>query len=178
MLARTSSRFILRSFVRAKTDAAVRPFRVLGLQQVAIGAIDKTPLTAFWEGLLGVPKINHYRSENENVDEDVLKLGVGPWACELDLMQPIDPNRAPKVHVPTLNHIGIWVDPLDKAVEHLTSQGVRFAPGGIRKGASGYNVAFVHPKGNQAFPLSSEGVLLELVQAPPEVIAAYDAVKK
>jgi hypothetical protein len=39
------------------------------------------------------------------------------------------------------------VDPIHAAVEHLTEKGVRFAPGGIRKGASGHLVAFIHPKG-------------------------------
>ena len=49
--------------------------------------------------------------------------------------------------MPALNHIGLWVDKLAIAVEHLQGQGVRFAPGGIRRGASGHNVAFIHPKG-------------------------------
>jgi len=160
---------------RAHCTAATRPFRVLGLQQVAIGALQKGPLSALWEGLLGVPKVGHYQSERENVDEDILSLGVGRWAVELDLMQPIDPGRSPKVNVPALNHIGIWVDQLDVAVEHLTAQGVRFAPGGIRKGASGHNVAFIHPRGSESHPHSGVGVLLELVQAPPDLIAAFDA---
>ena len=107
----------------------------------------------------------------KNVDEDILRLGSGSWAVELDLMQPLDPARAPKVHVPTLNHIGIWVDPLDAAVKYLEEQGVRFTPGGIRKGASGHEVCFIHPKGSDAMPRGGEGVLIELVQAPPEVIA-------
>ena len=94
---------------------------------------------------------------------------------ELDLMQPIDPAKAPKVHVPTLNHIGIWVHPLDKAVAHLEAQGVRFTPGGIRKGAAGHDVCFIHPKGNEAAPRGGEGVLIELVQAPPQVIATFDS---
>ena len=79
----------------------------------------------------------------------------------------------PKVHEPPLNHIGLWVDDLPMAVQWLSDQGVRFAPGGIRKGASGFDITFVHPKGNEEFPLSSEGILLELVQAPQEVIDAY-----
>ncbi|EOD22527.1 hypothetical protein EMIHUDRAFT_365499 [Emiliania huxleyi CCMP1516] len=89
-------------------------------------------------------------------------------------MQPLDPSRAPKVHVPPLNHIGLWVDPIEVAVESLTAQGVRFAPGGIRKGAAGHLVAFIHPKGSEAAPLCGEGILLELVQAPPEVVKAVD----
>ena len=49
---------------------------------------------------------------------------------------------------------------------------MRFAPGGIRKGAAGYDVCFIHPKGNEASPIGGEGVLIELVQAPPDVVAA------
>ena len=155
------------------STAAVKPFRVLGLQQIAIGALDKGPLSQLWTGLLGVPKIGDYKSEKENVDEDILLTGHGAYAVEIDLMQPLDPSRPPKVHVPTLNHVGLWVDDLEAAVAHLTEVGVRFAPGGIRAGASGHDVAFIHPKGNDSAPYSGEGVLLELVQAPPDVIAAH-----
>ena len=56
----------------------------------------------------------------------------------------------------------------------MTHEGVRFAPGGIRKGAAGHNVAFIHPKGNDASPISGNGVLIELVQAPKEVIDAFE----
>jgi len=105
------------------------------------------------------------------VDEDVLRLGNGPFAVEVDLMQPVDPNKSPKVHVPTLNHIGLWVHPLKDAVDYLTSKGIKFTPGGIRKGASGFDVCFIHPK-------SAEGVLLELVQPPPEVVEAFDKAAK
>jgi len=146
-----------------------RQFRVLGLQQVAIGSENKKDLDAFWGGLLGIKKVGTYRSEKENVDEDILVLGSGVNAVEIDLMQPIDPLKAPKVHIPALNHIGLWVDDLNEAVTTLTEKGVRFAPGGIRKGASGYNVAFIHPK-------SAVGVLVELVQAPDDVIKANSKV--
>eukprot|EP00341_Mesodinium_pulex_P015309 CAMPEP_0116960894 /NCGR_PEP_ID=MMETSP0467-20121206/46229_1 /TAXON_ID=283647 /ORGANISM="Mesodinium pulex, Strain SPMC105" /LENGTH=127 /DNA_ID=CAMNT_0004648703 /DNA_START=117 /DNA_END=500 /DNA_ORIENTATION=+ len=127
---------------------------------------------------MGVPKIGSYVSEKENVDEDILSLGVGPLSVELDIMQPIDPNKAPKVHVPALNHIGVWVDDIEAAYEVLTNKGVRFTPGGIRKGAAGHNVAFIHPKGNDQFPIGSQGVLLELVQAPPDVIEEFAKYQK
>jgi lactoylglutathione lyase len=150
-----------------------RPFRVLGLQQVAIGARDKNALRGLWIDLLGVPEVGTYRSEAENVDEDILhlgNLGTGHGLVELDLMQPIRPDKRPKVHEPALNHIGLWVDDLPAAVVWLTGKGVRFTPGGIRKGASGHDVCFIHPKPDAANPRSGEGVLIELVQAPPELI--------
>ena len=154
---------------------SVRPFRVLGVQQIAVGALDKGRLRTLWVELLGLTATGRYRSERENVDEDILALGLGPTRVEVDLMQPLDPAQKPAVHEPPLNHIGLWVDDLKAAVEWLTPRGVRFAPGGIRKGAAGYDVCFVHPKGTSEFPLGGEGVLIELVQAPPEVIAALTA---
>jgi len=148
-----------------------RPFKVLGIQQVAIGGTDKAALTRLWVDLLGLVPAGNFQSERENVDEDIVTLGQGAHKAEVDLMQPLDAAKKPAVHIPPLNHIGLWIDDLPGAVQWLTAQGMRFAPGGIRKGAAGYDVCFVHPRGNEEFPLCGEGVLLELVQAPPEVIA-------
>lgn len=150
-----------------------RPFRVLGVQQIAIGTTDKLKLRKLWIDMLGLSVTGTYRSERENVDEDIAAIGSGPFKCEVDLMQSLDPNKTPAVHNTPLNHVGLWIDDLAKAVEWLTAQGVRFAPGGIRKGAAGFDICFLHPKGNEQSPISGEGVLIELVQAPPEVIEAY-----
>eukprot|EP00656_Telonema_subtile_P041400 TRINITY_DN46560_c0_g1_i1.p1 TRINITY_DN46560_c0_g1~~TRINITY_DN46560_c0_g1_i1.p1 ORF type:complete len:185 (-),score=40.36 TRINITY_DN46560_c0_g1_i1:234-788(-) len=163
---------------RALCTAATRPFRTLGLQQVALGSTSKSALSELWGDVLGVPCVGTFQSEKENVDEDIHKLGVGPFAVEVDLMQPLDVNKSPKVHIPALNHLGLWVDDLAKAVEWLEQQGVRFTPGGIRRGASGHDVIFIHPKSSEQFPRGGEGVLIELVQAPAEVIEAFDNQQK
>ena len=144
-----------------------RPFRVLGIQQIAIGGPSKAALRHLWVDLFGLSVTGTFRSDKENVDEDILSIA----GVEIDLMEPIDPSRSPRVHEPRLNHLGLWVDDLRVAVEWLGSQGVRFTPGGIRRGAAGHDVCFIHPKGDAGAPLSGEGVLIELVQAPPEVIA-------
>jgi lactoylglutathione lyase len=149
-----------------------RPFRILGIQQVAIGGEDKARLKRLWVDLLGLDVKGHFVSERENVDEDICALGSGVHAVEVDLMIPLDVNKKPAVHTTPLNHIGLWVDHLPAAVEWLTAQGLRFAPGGIRRGAAGHDICFVHPKGNDQFPFGGEGVLIELVQAPPEVVSA------
>ena len=147
-----------------------RPFKILGIQQIAIGGTDKNRLAALWIDLFGLEKTSSYQSEKENVDEDILRIGKGATAVEVDIMQPIDPEKAPKVHVPPLNHIGLWVDDLEKAVAYMSEKGMRFTPGGIRKGAAGHNVCVIHPKGNEEFPMRAAGVLIELVQAPDDVI--------
>ncbi len=150
-----------------------RPFRVLGVQQIAVGGLDKGALRRLWVDTLGLAPAGNFRSESENVDEDIVVAGAGPLKVEVDLMQPIDADKKPRVHDPALNHIGLWIDDLHAAVEWLSSRGVRFTPGGIRKGAAGFDICFIHPKGNEATPIGGEGVLIELVQAPAEVIDAF-----
>lgn len=153
-----------------------RPFRVLGIQQIAIGGASKAALRALWVDLLGLEPVGTFRSEPENVDEDILALGTGALRVEVDLMEPIVPGKSPKVDVPPLNHLGLWIDRLHDAVDWLTARGVRFTPGGIRRGAAGFDVCFIHPKGDpETMPRGGEGVLIELVQAPPEVVTAFEA---
>ena len=150
-----------------------RPFKILGIQQIAIGGPSKERLKTLWVDMLGLEVTGNFVSERENVDEDICALGSGPFKVEVDLMQPLDPEKKPAVHTTPLNHVGLWVDDLPKAVEWLSANGVRFAPGGIRRGAAGYDITFLHPKGNEEFPIGGEGVLVELVQAPPEVVEAF-----
>ena len=149
------------------------PFKVLGIQQIAIGGPSKEKLKTLWVEKLGLSITGNFVSERENVDEDICAMGTGPFKVEVDLMQPLDPEKKPAVHATPLNHVGLWIDDLPKAVEWLSANGVRFAPGGIRKGAAGFDICFLHPKGNEEFPIGGEGVLIELVQAPQEVVAAF-----
>merc|ERR1712216_755711 len=92
-----------------------RPFRVLGLQQVAVGAESKDDMRRIWQDMLGLEKQGEFRSEKENVDEDILTLGRGLATVEVDIMAPLDVTKSPKVHVPNLNHIGLWVDKLEES---------------------------------------------------------------
>jgi lactoylglutathione lyase len=151
---------------------ASRPFKVLGIQQIAIGGTSKAKLRELWVDKLGLEVSSTFTSERENVDEDICSMGQGAYKVEVDLMQPLDLDKKPAVHTTPLNHVGLWIDNLPKAVEWLSAQGVRFTPGGIRKGAAGYDICFLHPKANEEFPIAGEGVLIELVQAPHAVIEA------
>ena len=132
----SSSPLIPRTSLRtlsSTTQTSSRPFKILGLQQIAIGSLDKSLLSNLWTNIFGIPKIGNYKSEKENVDEDILVLGKedSPLAVEVDLMMPIDAEKSPKVNVPPLNHIGLWVDDLPAAVSWMENEGVRFTPGGV-----------------------------------------------
>jgi len=125
-----------------------RPFRVLGLQQVAVGAESKDDMRKIWQvwprqltgravlasaaaygcclpprarcplrgrcmvsrpcsnphltrsvcqDMLGLRKHGEFRSEKENVDEDILVMGRGLAEVEVDIMAPIDVTKSPKV---------------------------------------------------------------------------------
>ena len=155
-----------------------KPFNILGVQQIAIGGENKEKHSKLWSELFGIKKIGEYKSESENVNEDIYELGLGLGKVEIDIMEPLDIDKKPAVHNPKLNHFGLWVDDLDSAYKYLSDNGVRFTPGGIRKGASGHDVCFIHPKGNEEFPVSAEGVLIELVQAPQAIISQFKDIKE
>ena len=97
------------------------------------------------------------------------------WMLTVTNFAKGDAEKKPAVHATPLNHVGLWIDDLPQAVAWLTAQGVRFAPGGIRQGAAGFDICFLHPKASDQFPIAGEGVLIELVQAPPEVVNAFSA---
>jgi len=99
------------------SDMTQRPFTILGIQQIAIGAPSKERLKALWVDMLGLEVTGNYVSERENVDEDICAMGSGPFKVEVDLMQPLDADKKPAVHSTPLNHVGLWVDDLPVAVE-------------------------------------------------------------
>jgi lactoylglutathione lyase len=154
---------------------SVRPFTVLGVQQIALGGRDRSALRQLWVDCLGLSPVGTFRSALENVDEEILSVGLGLGRVEVDLMQPVDAQRRPTIHEPALHHVGLWIDQLRSAVVWLVNHGVRLAPGGLRRGAAGHEVCFVHPKASRYFPISGQGVLIELVQAPPDIVAEYRA---
>ena len=137
---------------------------MLGVQQIAIGGLDRGALHHLWVDTLGLVQTSEFRNETENVDGEIAQIGAGPSSVDLNLLEPIDPERSPRAHQPALNHIGLWVDDLEAAVGSLEEDGISFTVRGIRRGAAGYDVTFIDPKAG------GEGVLIELVQAPPEVI--------
>ena len=142
-------------------DLTKRPFRILGVQQIAIGAVKKESLENFFINLLGIEKTGTFESQSENVRESICNIE----GIEIDLMEPICEHSKPSPHKPGLNHIGLWVDNIEAAFEWLEAQGVRMAPGGIRAGASGHRVFFTHPKGSESKPIGSH-ILLEFVEHP------------
>ncbi len=88
-------------------------------------------------------------------------------------MQPLDAAKKPAVHDPALNHIGLWVD--DLARRGRLADGARACasrPAAFARAPPVTTSASSTPRATTRHPLGGEGVLIELVQAPPDVIAA------
>jgi lactoylglutathione lyase len=105
-----------------------------------------------WVDLFGLEVTGTFRSERENVDEDICALGTGPFKVEVDLMQPLDPDKKPAVHATPLNHIGLWIDDLPMAVEWLASQGCASHPAASAAAAPASTSASSIPRATTSFP--------------------------
>jgi lactoylglutathione lyase len=99
MLSASRSLLATRHLLAQRCLFSARPFEILGLQQIAVGGLEKEPLTKLWVDVFGLTKVNTFVSESENVDEDILTLGEHPHAVEVDLMTPLDPEKSPKVRI-------------------------------------------------------------------------------
>ncbi len=141
-----------------------KPFRILGLQQVAVGGPETNALRALWSDIFGPAIQGRSRSQRGKLGSPM--HGVLPAAAGLG--QSIDSTA--RLSAPS-NRIGLWVDDLPKAVEWMAANCACFAPGGICKGAAGYDICHVHPKAGPGITIGDEDVQIELVQAPDDVIA-------
>ena len=75
-----------------------RPFKILGVQQIAIGHPRRPRCAGCGSTCSACQSVGTYRSERENVDEDILSIA----GVEIDLMEPVDAAKSPKVHEPRL----------------------------------------------------------------------------
>ena len=88
-------------------------------------------------------------------------------------MQPLDAARKPAVHEPPLNHVGLWVDDLPDGGRLADGAGRALRARRHPQGRGGPRHHLHPPEGQRGRrPIGGEGVLIELVQAPPDVIAA------
>ena len=102
--------------------------------------------------------------ENPSGEEEVPSEGVrvaffGRDVGRIELLEPTTPEspiaRFLERRGPGLHHVCVAVDDLDATLEHLAGSDVTPISPGLRTGAGGHRVAFLHPR-------DTGGVLLEL----------------
>lgn len=124
---------------------------------IAVNSLeDAVPL---WRGILGEPPAGREVVAGEEVR--VAFFGEGPGRIEL--LEPTGPDSAVARHLerrgPGVHHVCLRVEELETAVKRATRAGAELIPPGVREGAGGHRVAFLHPR-------TTGGVLLELSEAP------------
>lgn len=113
-----------------------------------------------YEAILGEPP----EGEESVPGEGVRVTFFGRGAGRVELLEPTGPDspiaRFLDRHGPGLHHLCLRVPDVEEAVRRARAVGAEVIPPGIREGAGGRRVAFLHPR-------SAGGVLLELTEAPP-----------
>ena len=102
-------------------------------------------------------------------DEELLRSIAQAW--ELGIADPILIGNKGEIEKIAAGS-GLDLAPFDLIDEPDDRKACRLAVRLVRQGAAGYDICFLHPKSNEEFPIAGEGVLIELVQAPADVIAA------
>lgn len=112
-----------------------------------------------YRAVLGSSPDGRERVESEGVR--VAFFGRGPGRVEL--LEATDPDspvgRFLRERGPGVHHVCLGVPELEAALERARAAGMEPIPPGIRTGAGGSRVAFLHPR-------ATGGVLLELCEAP------------
>ena len=85
-----------------------RPFKVLGIQQVAIGGTSKERLRQLWVDKLGLAVTGNFVSERENVDEDIWGENAGEFRPERWLEENGLPSAVREI-LDILQHILILI---------------------------------------------------------------------
>ena len=111
-------------------------------------------------------KLGLTASAEEVVEGEQVRVAMLPVGdSRLELMEATSENSTVAKFIAKrgegLHHICLRVPDLAAIVERLKTDGVRLVSNEIKTGAGGHRYVFVHPS-------SAGGVLLELVEDPPE----------
>jgi methylmalonyl-CoA/ethylmalonyl-CoA epimerase len=133
------------------------------IDHVGIACTDLEGAIARYESVFDVAVASREVHEDQGVREAMLRLGEGPGASWIQLLEPTGPDtpvgkflarRGPGIH-----HVGYRVANITEALAAIGARGVRLLDQRPRHGSMGASIAFLHPA-------DLGGVLTELVQPP------------
>jgi methylmalonyl-CoA/ethylmalonyl-CoA epimerase len=135
------------------------PFKVLGIEHVALAVKDVDTPSNLFGSLLGIEHTSSEEITDQKVNTHIFDTTEGKIEL-LDAVSNDSPiskfleNRGEGIH-----HIAFKVDKLQPALDYLKNNGITLIDETPRIGAEGLLIAFLHPK-------STHGVLVELCQSP------------
>lgn len=134
--------------------------KILGLDHIGVTVQDPRARLPVWADVLGLSLSGVDSVPTEGVRVWFLDLGSG---SRIELLEATDPTgtiaKSIEKRGEGLHHICFRVEDLEAIVARLVEKGLVPLGGGIRPGAHGSRVVFLHPK-------DTGGVLLELAEHP------------
>lgn len=128
--------------------------KVSHIEHIAIAVKDLQESIPFYEKILG---LKCYAIE-EVADQKVKTAFFMVGGTKIELLEPVGEDGPVSKFIEKkgegLHHIAFAVDNADKALEYVSSQGIRVIDKTSRKGAEGLDIGFLHPR-------SAKGVLIE-----------------
>lgn len=129
------------------------------IEHIAIAVKDLTMSIKFYEESLGLKCYAVEKIDDQKVRTAFFKVGQ----TKIELLEATESNSPIsnfiENHGEGIHHLAFSVSNLTKALNEADSKGIQLIDKVPRKGAEGFNIAFLHPK-------SMFGVLTELCQKP------------
>ena len=131
--------------------------KLINLDHVAIAVRDLDHALQGYRDRYGVEPLHREVVEAQGVEEAMIPVG----GSFVQLVRPLTPDSAVgrflDRHGEGLHHVAYAVADIEKALEHLASEGARLVDLEPRVGGRGARIAFVHPT-------DLAGTLVELVE--------------
>jgi methylmalonyl-CoA/ethylmalonyl-CoA epimerase len=133
------------------------------IDHVGLAVRDLDEAIAFYARTFDVQVVHEEVNEEQGVREAM--LDVGGSGARIQLLAPLRPDSPIGKFIERsgegIQQVAYGVDDIDAASAELRARGVRLLYDEPRRGTAGSRVNFVHPK-------DAMGVLVELVEAPPQ----------
>jgi methylmalonyl-CoA/ethylmalonyl-CoA epimerase len=138
---------------------------IVGLNHLGIAVPSIADARTLYEAALGATFEGEEVVAEQNVRIAFLRLGEGPTAVRIELLEPIDPTSPVAKFLakrgPGLHHVAYTVDDVRAALASAEQAGMRLIDAVPRRGAHGAEIAFLHPQ-------STGGLLTELCRPAAE----------
>jgi methylmalonyl-CoA/ethylmalonyl-CoA epimerase len=129
------------------------------IEHIGIAVKDLQTSIRFYEEVFGLKCYKIEKIEDQYVNTAFFMIGD----TKLELLESTTPDGPIAKHLEKrgegMHHIAFEVDDISSALREAESQGIQLIDRVSRKGAEGFNIAFLHPK-------STQGVLTELCEKP------------
>jgi methylmalonyl-CoA/ethylmalonyl-CoA epimerase len=144
----------------ASHEAALAPL-ITRIDHVGFAVADLEAAMEFYSRAFGITVVHEEVNEEQGVREAMLAVGDGFIQLLAPLRADSPIGRFLDRSGPGIQQVAFGVDDVEVAADRLREAGVRMLYQRAKTGTAGSKVNFAHPK-------DCGGVLIELVQAPPD----------